>query len=223
VRHVLAGLSVVVMFGLVAVPPAAAQRSARGTVTAPVDEPVPGLRGFNVALVQGDLQAGTAVGDTVPAVAAKALADLKDFLPYKSYRLLDTQWTIGSGRMTGRLRGSDGREYDLELLARKGSAAEVPLTVTRFVLRDVSTKPTETRMATLFQKGLITQSAAQRGSRGTTSGGTVVLGRAHSVIDTSFNMNLGETVVVGTSRLKGDTALIVLLTAVSQPSAPAKR
>ena len=37
-------------------------------------------------------------------------------------------------------------------------------------------------------------------------------GRA--IIDTSFTMDLGETVVVGTSRLQGDKALIVLLTAV---------
>jgi hypothetical protein len=37
-------------------------------------------------------------------------------------------------------------------------------------------------------------------------------GRA--IIDTSFTMDIGETVVVGTSRLKGDKALIALLTAV---------
>ena len=34
------------------------------------------------------------------------------------------------------------------------------------------------------------------------------------LIDTSFSMRLGETVVVGTSRVRGDKALIVLLTAV---------
>jgi hypothetical protein len=34
------------------------------------------------------------------------------------------------------------------------------------------------------------------------------------MIDTSFTMDIGETVVVGTSRLKGDKALIALLTAV---------
>ena len=34
------------------------------------------------------------------------------------------------------------------------------------------------------------------------------------LIDTSFNMRQGETVVVGTSRVRGDKALIVLLTAV---------
>jgi hypothetical protein len=39
------------------------------------------------------------------------------------------------------------------------------------------------------------------------------------VIDTSFTMDLGETVVVGTSRLKAGTrALIALLTAVPAKS-----
>ena len=38
---------------------------------------------------------------------------------------------------------------------------------------------------------------------------------AHAVIDTSFAMDVGETVVVGTSRVAGDKALIALLTAVA--------
>ena len=37
-----------------------------------------------------------------------------------------------------------------------------------------------------------------------------------AVIDTSFTMDYGETVVVGTSRLQGSKALIVLLTAVAK-------
>jgi hypothetical protein len=47
-------------------------------------------------------------------------------------------------------------------------------------------------------------------------------GRARALIDTSFSMDLGETVVVGTSRLKGDKALIALLTAVASTK-PATR
>src|SRR5262249_41573554 len=35
-----------------------------------------------------------------------------------------------------------------------------------------------------------------------------------SLIDTGFSMTVGETVVVGTSRVQGDKAIIVLLTAV---------
>ena len=39
--------------------------------------------------------------------------------------------------------------------------------------------------------------------------------KSRSIIDTSFTMDVGETVVVGTSRLAGgDKALIALLTAV---------
>jgi hypothetical protein len=40
--------------------------------------------------------------------------------------------------------------------------------------------------------------------------------QARAVIDTSFRMSLGETVVVGTSRLQGSKALVVLLTAVGK-------
>jgi hypothetical protein len=43
-----------------------------------------------------------------------------------------------------------------------------------------------------------------------------------TVIDTSFTMDIGETVVVGTSRLQGDKALIALLTAVASTK-PATR
>ena len=35
-----------------------------------------------------------------------------------------------------------------------------------------------------------------------------------SVLDNSFDIMVGDTVVVGTSRLQGDIALVVLLTAV---------
>ena len=45
-----------------------------------------------------------------------------------------------------------------------------------------------------------------------------------SIIDTSFTMDVGETVVVGTSRLKGGTrALIALLTAVPPRGASERR
>jgi hypothetical protein len=38
-----------------------------------------------------------------------------------------------------------------------------------------------------------------------------------AVIDSTFSMDIGETVVIGTSSLKGDKALIALLTAVRRP------
>jgi len=47
------------------------------------------------------------------------------------------------------------------------------------------------------------------------------IARGRSVIDTSFSMDIGETVVVGTSRVRGgDKALIALLTAVPKGTTP---
>ena len=54
----------------------------------------------------------------------------------------------------------------------------------------------------------------RRGGGGRSMQSRVESGVRRSIIDTSFTMDVGETVVVGTSRLKGDKALIALLTAV---------
>src|SRR5262245_44842783 len=45
-------------------------------------------QGFSVVLVLGDIQSA-ASSDDLPLAARKALTDMKDFLPFKSYRLLD--------------------------------------------------------------------------------------------------------------------------------------
>jgi hypothetical protein len=64
------------------------------------------------------------------------------------------------------------------------------------------------------------------GTRGVTPGMTpnhpdrIAAMKSRSIIDTSFTMDVGETVVVGTSRLAGgDKALIALLTAVPRTAA----
>lgn len=181
----------------------------------------PQLNGFSVVLVEGATSGGTAT-EGVPAAAAKALADLKDFLPYKSYRLLDTQWTLGSGRMSNRLRGPDGRDYHVSLLAQISPFAlrttdhgvtrayEIEgrgrISVSSFTLSDATGKSVaqladESRRASLWEKGWLPAAAAAADD---------------PLINTSFSMNVGETVVVGTSRLQGDKALIVLLTAVGK-------
>jgi hypothetical protein len=174
------------------------------TTTPPA--PVPGLRGFGVVLVQGEMQAGAPGGEAVPAASLKALNDLKDFLPYKSYKLLDTQWTMGSGRLIGSLRGPENTAYTFEVEARPGGDAG--LLVSRFLLRG----PGDDRMSALYARGLA--------SRDPIDDVFAKIGpMARSLIDTSFSMDIGETVVVGTSRLQGNNALIVLLTAVSKSAA----
>lgn len=219
-------------------------------------------QGFSVVLVLGDLQGGS-VQDTVPAAARKALTDMKDFLPYKGYRLLDVQWTLCCGRgsstpTVSRLRGADGQEYELTLMTDIDSRNRLAV---RFQLRDPSTTTVrgdalpETvvqleREAVRLEEQLdrARKTAQQRFEVGT--GGPVNEDRNlqdlqarladikirlaeardrrvsqsrskmsgnRAVIDTSFTMDIGETVVVGTSRIAGgDKALIALLTAVAQ-------
>jgi hypothetical protein len=152
--------------------------------------------GFSVILAVGDLQGGAPTRDLPPA-ASKALADMSQFLPYKSYELLDARWILGSPRSTSLIRGPENREYELELRTSARSDSEVQID---FNLRDP-------RQAFPFVAG--------RGFRN--GSGTVrVAKHPGRIIDTTFNMDVGETVVVGTSRLQGDKALIVLLTAVGK-------
>jgi hypothetical protein len=228
--------------------------------------PPPGDRvmpqGFSVVLVLADLTASGAQDD-VPPAARQALADMKDFLPYKSYRLLDAAWLLGQGSMSVRLRGPEEQEYDLRLVAspqpsRAGQVsvqfslrdpstyeyalepvhqaqAEVEaraeaasartieikrrqeeLTALRNELRRLREKQEEAKARELEAKIREAEKALadeRREIRVTSPRKAPFANRG--IIDTSFMMNVGETVVVGTSRLKGNSrALIALLTAV---------
>src|SRR3990170_2399847 len=76
-------------------------------------DPGLGLQGFRVALLLGEAKGSTA-SDGLSAPARKALADISDFLPYKAYRVLDTQWIAGTergGAMQLRLRGLSSQDY----------------------------------------------------------------------------------------------------------------
>ena len=199
-------------------------------------------QGFSVVLVLGDLQSG-ATPDNVPAAAKKALADMKDFLPYKSYRLLDSEWLLGSTNVATRLRGVDDQEYALNLMASAPRDGSKGLYVS-FQLREAEparTTATSAEAAVERERRLVEQIARARGTGGQNAGASTGVGagvgsgigsgvsagvtpRASAfVISTSFTMDVGETVVVGTSRLRGgDKALIALLTAVPHGKAGAK-
>jgi len=212
-----------------------------------------GPQGFSVVLVLGDTKAAAAVDDSVPPAAKKALADMKDFLPYKGYRLLDAQWILGSERATTRLRGADEQEYQLTIRASM-FGVERPVRVV-FQLQepgsaDVAVYASDEgqRRAQLASmqdrlRQLEIEAAALRGrkdddnqrslndARRTVNAQIAEVKRqaaavesapiagGRSVIDTSFTMDIGETVVVGTSRVGGDKALIALLTAVPKGTA----
>ena len=228
-------------------------------------------QGFSVVLVLADLQASTAPDD-VPPAARRALADMKDFLPYKSYKLLDAAWILGqgtSGTVT-RLRGPEEQEYELRMSTQlgatrgfSGSAEDQGGRTTtpsgevfvRFTLsesglsereqieavlaqeerRSVETRVKEERAVEIVKLEAELKAAEQQKNEAKAKELRQALARARSrperivqssrptstrrsvgpIIDTSFNMDVGETVVVGTSRLKGNSrALIALLTAV---------
>lgn len=210
-----------------------------------------GLQGFGIVLVLGDVQEG-ATSDNIPAAARAALADLKDFLPYRSYRVLDTAWLLASSTnrqaVTSRLRGPDEQEYEvvLDRLALPPSSVQV-----RFAMREpggyaVQRADSEAAMRAELQQMMAMRSTLetqQKRAEAAQNRGEVDAIRAklndmeiHSealqrqirssfgnsaLIDTSFNMSLGETVVVGTSRIRGgNKALIVLLTAATRGAKP---
>jgi len=198
----------------------------------------PQLRGISVVLVEGDLAAATG-NSSLPPAAAKALADMKDFLPYKGYRVLDTQWTLGSGKIAVRLRGTAGHEYDLELnssfayadagalrmrqlidkgLAAPSMAAPTPsgVSITEFRLRDREAVPTQGSTTPQGQPSASRSSESRAETNGRVVSKYFDEVSVPSLIETAFRMDVGETVVVGTSRLQGDKALIVLLTAVAK-------
>lgn len=223
-------------------------------------------QGFSVVLVLADLQ-GSAAQDDVPPAARRALADMKDFLPYKSYKLLDAAWILGQGT-TGtvtRLRGVEGQEYELHMaatsvLARPGQGVtrDQPTGAVnvRFTLSEATSDIEHVRMV---EETLRANEAASRRAREIDRSaemerlegeiraaqrekdqdrvkrlqGELAEARERSmraqqttpkpaakrhggtVIHTTFTMDVGETVVVGTSRLRDNSrALIALLTAV---------
>lgn len=248
----LAGLATAItLAGAAAVaaqPPASAKPPVEAIPRSPVKVDGASPQGYSVVLVLGDIQATSATDGNVPAAARKALADMKDFLPYKSYRLLDAQWILGSQRTVSRLRGANEQEYELTLrgvavaggklsvnfrLAEPGAvvgvrpAADADSRAGRRASLEDAVRAAEAELERLrtssgekrgemiaatrekiaaIQKELeqekaLRDAAARAGGR--------------SIIDTSFTMDVGETVVVGTSRVAGDKALIALLTAVA--------
>jgi hypothetical protein len=197
------------------------------------------IHGFSVALVLGDLQ-GASTADNLPLGAKKALADLRDFVPYKSYRLLDVQFirccaSKGAGLLSGRLRGLDEQQYSFvvdygvvmpklairfslreESSSKKLAAANSDVSTLMAQLEELKRKgynANHPAMKELMQK-MNRQMQEIEEQRGLSQS------PKSSVIDSTFSMDVGETVVIGTSSLKGDKALIALLTAVRRPDSP---
>jgi len=249
-----------IRFAVVGALVAAAASASAQTSTPPPPEAKgqPAPQGFSVVLVLGENQSAS-VADNVPPAARKALADMKDFLPYRGYRLLDAQWILGSQRSTSRLRGPDDQEYQLTLRTTQLAGGHVSVTfqmqeasaLTVVTARDAdeaaARRAAEVDLQTRLGR-LQAEAAAMKQRLGEKHPNVVAVSAeienlkmrlaefesgdarprslfgSRSVIDTTFSMDIGETVVVGTSRMRGgDKALIALLTAVPRAGATTRK
>ena len=275
---------------VLAVATAAAQQRSSGQRMQPAQTPASlGVHGFSVVLVIGGTQgASSSASDNVPEAARKALADMKDFLPYKRYQLLDAAWILccapDTTQVSGRVRGPDGRDYlytvdpgaitgsklnlrfnlreirevpvssanvdklsdtaRLEYLKHQSEAvreleeAELQVRTIRPRVEVGTAMPSELESATIRLRSAQQRvrdlerigggSAQGRGSASTnstaraSSGGRGSTSYGRELMDSSFLISPGETVVIGTSRINGDQALIAILTAATKPAAAAK-
>jgi hypothetical protein len=192
-------------------------------------------RGFSVVLLVGETQ-GAAAGDSLPPAPAlrRALNDVKDFLPYRSYRVLDTQW-LRSG--STRMKGPDDQEYDIDLVADEmplipGLNEKTGMLNVFFKLKEIgAAENSSEEFGRSIQAAELEKQRASLQAQMPAAQGAMVqemkarlervekqirLARARKLIDSKFNMAIGETVVVGTSKIGGgDKGLVVLLTSVA--------
>ena len=158
------------------------------------EDAAPRTQVFQLHLFEGSPTAAAAPAAELPPGARKAFEDLRGFLPYKSYRLLDTAWLPTTSTVSARLIGDGGASYEAELRFRRvGDLEAQQLFVDGFRLREESDSP-----------ALKSAGGERRAPR--------------QLLNTSFALAIGETIVVGTSRVDGagDKALVVLLTAVAE-------
>lgn len=149
------------------------------------EDAVPQTQSFQVSFLAAGKEGGP--NPELSAGAQKALADLKGLLPFKSYRLLDTAWLRTTQTASVRLAGPDGHAFEVWLRFRSsGLGKDRNLLVDGFRLTErFPNEPTKQ------------------------------VRPPQELISTSFGLKVGETIVVGTSKVDGsDDALIVLLTAV---------
>jgi hypothetical protein len=227
------------------------------------------IQGFNIVLLVGEMQGASGPVDDLPQGARRALTDMKEFLPFKHYRVLDSQWTSCCAQATlatlaGRLQGVVGivsgsevklvqRPYMFNLIIQPGGdklqvqfglredeggsredhavnerhlqnlvedfqlarerLEEEKKRVAVGVLSPRDLRPLEDKVVQL-ERQIAAARADAPAQRSSKSG--------RNVINSSFTMDVGETVVVGTSRIGGDKALIALVTAAKRSGSSAR-
>lgn len=140
-------------------------------------EPAARTQLFQIILLRGS---ATGVDDLarLPKNAEKAVADMREFLPFRSYQILDSGLLRSEEGGTLRLDGVPPQQYDVRIAFKMDGER---LSVWHFEVAPAA------------------PASAQP---------------VKPVISTEFAIERGETIVVGSSKLRGGEALIVLFTAV---------
>jgi len=203
----------------------------------------PADQAFQLILLEAD-RTGSGDPGPLPPAARKALADLKDFLPYSGFRLLDSAFVRTTREARVVVEGMGGRAYEATLVFRgdpRASGAE--LLLERFSLRVIPSDPIGLLLGVPGAAPVAREQARGGGHPPPPAGAgpgappppamapgaeppaapgsppgsptpTPPPSLSESLLSTSFSIHRGETVVVGTSKLDGGRALVVLLTAL---------
>ena len=175
----------------------------RSNAEAPTPRPQPEARGgdttytFQLVLLVAGTE-GAEQFENVPANARKALDDVKGFLPYTSYRLLDLAWLRSSRTAEAQISGPDGRSLSASIRFHTEPSDPQRIEIQRLVIVEAPRAP------------MLLEAPRKDGAP------TALAPQAiRPLLETSFGMKAGETVVVGTAKLDGPSkALVVILSAI---------
>jgi hypothetical protein len=111
-------------------------------------------------------------------------------------------------------------EYSRQLFEATKDRDEAELVLRTTKARFTDSNPQMVEATIRFQRAQARVEELQQMIGGSVVGGGGRGGApGRTIMDSTFSIALGETVVIGTSRLKGDQALIALLTAATKPGA----
>jgi hypothetical protein len=137
---------------------------------------------------------GKADLEGVPPNVVAALEDAAGFLPYKSYRLVDVAVLRSSGNAQGLLSSADGRRFELAMRFQPGEGGK--LDFQRFELE---------ALVPVMNDKLTSEDGKPRLEHAPPTW------ERRRVIASDFSVKVGETIVVGSSKLHGTSDAVVVL------------
>ncbi|HVS13660.1 MAG TPA: hypothetical protein VMV46_07040 [Thermoanaerobaculia bacterium] len=165
------------------------------------DTSVARTQSFQIILVQGKRGAG-GMDPGLPKPAVEALEDVRQFLPFDSFVLIDTALVSSTRDAETALSGPGGVRYDARIRFHRTESIDGPVIAVQTL--QVESEP-------VWREPPVPPEGVEAGER---PGGWT----REKLLDTSLSLRVGETAVVGTSKLNGgDEALILLITALPSP------